>query len=92
MRLQEMNGSRNLELVSVVLDEGEQTVRNDLNRFHKPGIHLYRPGGMKSPLATRRGITKIPSVFLIGRDGILIQSDIAVDDLEEVIKKNIEDR
>ncbi|HEV3144121.1 MAG TPA: sigma-70 family RNA polymerase sigma factor [Gemmataceae bacterium] len=91
-RLQDEFGSRNLELVSVLLDEEVQRVNNDLNRFHKPGIHLYRPGGMQSPLATKHDVTKIPTIFLVGRDGNLIASGIPVDDLEDVLKKNIGER
>jgi RNA polymerase sigma factor (sigma-70 family) len=91
-RLQDEFGSRNVELVSVILDDDVQTVRNDLNRFRKPAIHLYQPRGMNSPLATKHGVTKIPSIFLVGRDGNLIQSGIAIDDLEDVLKKNIGER
>ena len=61
------------------------------NPFSKPGIHLYRPGGMNNPLATKDGVAKIPTIFLIGRDGKLIASGIAIDDLEDVIKKHIEE-
>src|SRR5262249_15113120 len=57
-RLQDEFGSRNVELVSVILDDNAQKVGNELNRFRKPGIHLYRPGGMNNPLAAKNGAAK----------------------------------
>jgi hypothetical protein len=36
--------------------------------------------------------SKVPSIFLVGRDGKLIASGISIEDLEDVIKKNIEVR
>jgi RNA polymerase sigma factor (sigma-70 family) len=88
-RLQNEFGSRNVELVSVILDDA-QKVGNDLNRFPKPGIHLYRPGGTNSPMATKYGVAKSPTIFLIGRDGKLIASGISIDDLQDAIQKNID--
>jgi hypothetical protein len=35
-------------------------------------------------------VTTVPTIFLIGKNGQMIQSNIPVDDLEEVIKKNID--
>ncbi len=72
-----------VELVSVNLDSappeaGGQPV---------PGIQLAHPGGLDGPMATQYGILLPPTVFLVGKDGKVVNRNAQVPSLEEEIKK-----
>ena len=64
-----------LEIVGIALD----TSRSDLVRFVRENkltwIHTYTGKGWEDPTARRYGITGIPSMWLIGRDGKVITDD-----------------
>ncbi|HEV3442984.1 MAG TPA: TlpA disulfide reductase family protein, partial [Gemmataceae bacterium] len=82
------NKGAGLELVCVNLDNAVEEARAFLARTPAPGIHLFQPGGLESPLATQYGIMVLPNLFLVDRDGKVISRNIQqVGSLEEEIKK-----
>jgi hypothetical protein len=82
------NKGAGLELVCVNLDNAVEEARAFLARTPAPGIHLFQPGGLESPLATQYGVMVLPNLFLVDRDGKVISRNIQqVGSLEEEIKK-----
>src|SRR5262249_5993736 len=62
-------GSKGLELVCVNLDNTAAEANAFLKRSPSPGVQLFQPGGLESPLAKRYGIMFLPNFFLVGKDG-----------------------
>lgn len=58
-----------------------------------PGIHLHSPatsktgGGLNSSLAVQYGINGLPTLFLVGRDGRVLNRSLQIGDVEAELKK-----
>jgi hypothetical protein len=77
-------GSKGLELICVNLDNGPPEAGSALDR---PGVQLFAPGGLDSPLATQYGIMVLPNMFLVGKDGKVVSRTVQLANLEDEIKK-----
>lgn len=85
--LVEANGGKGLELVSINLDDTPQKAREFFQKNPTPGTHLYQAGGMEGKLATDYGIMMTPHVFVVGKDGKVVNRNAQVGALEEELKK-----
>jgi len=82
-------GSRGLELVTVSLDTRPEDALTIIQKGKIPGIHLHSPmgGGQEGKLTTELGIVVVPHLFLIGKDGKVINRNAQMMALEEEVKK-----
>ena len=81
---------RGFEVVGVSLDEDRQTLEQFVRAKQIPWPILYEePGGRgwQHPLATYYGITGIPTVVLIGRDGNVVTLDARGKKLAAALEK-----
>jgi tetratricopeptide (TPR) repeat protein len=74
-----------LEAVYINLDSSPAKAREYLSGKLTAGTHLYQSGGLESPLAERFGIQSLPQIFLVGKDGKLIQHSLKTPQLEEMV-------
>jgi len=79
--------AKDLELVCVNLDENAADASKFLQRAQVPGIHLYQPGGLNSPFATQYGINGLPHLFLVGKDGRVLDRTLQVGDVQNALNK-----
>ena len=62
--------------------------RQFLQKAQLPAINLFTPGGLSSsPLATYYGINILPTMFLVGKDGRVIDRSLQANDLEAALRK-----
>jgi hypothetical protein len=81
-------GAKGLALVCVNLDNTKQEAVNFLQSNPGPGLHLQEPGGLNGPLATKYGIMVLPNLFLLDKDGKVVNRTLQqVNGLEEELKK-----
>jgi len=80
-------GSKGLELVSVNLDDSPQRAKDFLQKNPAPGTHLYQAGGMEGRMATDYGIMMTPHLFLVGKDGKMLNRNAQINGVEEEVKK-----
>jgi thiol-disulfide isomerase/thioredoxin len=85
--LLETYSGKGLQLVSVNLDDTPQRAKEFLQRNPVPGVHLHQPGGMEGKLATDYGIMMTPHLFLVGRDGKVVNRNAQLGAVEEEVKK-----
>jgi hypothetical protein len=78
--------SRGVELVCVNLDNTPPEANNP-DRAAMPGIQLFAPGGLDSPLAAQHGIMVLPNMFLVGKDGKVVSRTVQMAGLEDEISK-----
>lgn len=79
--------SQGLEVVGISVDD-EQGRAEAFVRQHNPvGFQLYAPGGLESPVAQHYGLIIFPNIFLVGRDGKVINRNVEPATLEEEVKK-----
>jgi hypothetical protein len=77
-------------VVCIGLDNSVNEARAFLQQVHAPGIHVFQPGGLDSPLATQYGIMFLPHLFLVDKDGkVLSRSVQQVSSLESELKKHL---
>lgn len=89
--LQTTYASKGMELVTVNLDEKAAEANGFLQAHPLPATHLFQAAeqaaGLNSPLALQYGITTLPNLFLVGKDGNVINRSLQVNDLEDALKK-----
>src|SRR5262249_56048357 len=61
-----------LAVVCVNLDSTADEAKAFLRRVSAPGIQLFQPGGLESPLALQYGIMFLPTLFLADKDGKVV--------------------
>jgi hypothetical protein len=84
--------AKGFELVCINLDDQAQIAQGYLQKTPVSAVHLYEAppkdsGGLNSPLATHYGISGLPTLFLVGRDGRVVNRTLHINDLEDAIKK-----
>jgi hypothetical protein len=89
--LQVKLGAKGFEIVTVNLDDDPASALAALQKANLTGAHLVQPkmdaGGLASPLATDYGIMGVPTLFLVGKNGRVINRALHVNDLEEAVQK-----
>ena len=80
-------GPKGVELVCVNLDNSPPEATSAQDRAGAPGVQLFAPGGLDSPLAAQYGIMVLPSMFLVGKDGNVVSRNVQLANLEDEIKK-----
>jgi DNA-binding FrmR family transcriptional regulator len=80
-----------VEIVCVNLDNAPGDAVNFIKTNSVPGTHLFQPGGLDSPLATRYGITVLPNMFLLGPDGTVVSRNVQANTLDDELKKIFKD-
>ncbi len=90
---QVLSKQTNVDLVCVNLDQKLAEATNFLqqNANLTSAFHIAQAirdqGGLHGALATYYGINFVPTVFVVGRDGRVINTKLQVADLEEALKK-----
>ncbi|HEY8504760.1 MAG TPA: thioredoxin-like domain-containing protein, partial [Gemmataceae bacterium] len=83
-----LDAHEGVELVTVNLDTGDAEAINFLRGHPVPGTHLHQPpGGLESPLATQYGVLVLPNMFLVGKDGKVVNRNAQIVTLEDDLKK-----
>ena len=69
-------GPKGLELVTISLDDDPAKAVQAINAAQVAGTHLHLPGGLdRSPLGAAYGIQMVPHVFLVGKDGKVVDNN-----------------
>ncbi len=80
-------GPKGLDVVCVNLDDKVEEARRMVRTLSPVGTHLYGTGGLESKLATDYGITMLPNLFLVGKDGKVVNRSAQIANVEEDLKK-----
>ena len=68
-----------------------QSGRQAVARARIPGIHLYgssnNAGGTSGPAATQYGIHILPTLFMVGRDGKVVNNALQIVDIDTELKR-----
>ena len=79
--------AQGLVLVSVNLDNSPPEAGSAPAINGVPGVHLFAPGGLDSPLATQYGLMFLPNMFLVNKEGKVVSRTVQMNNLEEEVKK-----
>ncbi len=79
--------SGKLELVCVNLDNTLDEARKYLQSNPVSGTHLHQDGGLESKMATDYGIQVLPTIFVVGKDGKVVNRNGQIANLEDEVKK-----
>ncbi len=82
----EQHHDKGLEVIGVSLDENETELRGFTEEHEIPWQQLFDEEGGKDDLAHYFGVTKVPSQWLIGRDGTILSVDTRMVQLGQLVK------
>jgi hypothetical protein len=85
--LAETYGPKGFDVVCVNLDNSADEGRKFVRSAPAVGTQVYGTGGLEGKMATEYGITVLPNLFLVGRDGKVVNRSAQIANVEEEIKK-----
>jgi hypothetical protein len=80
-------GAKGLEVVCVNLDNTADEAKRFLAGKSAPAVHLFEQGGLSSKLGEQYGILVLPTMFLVGKDGKVLNHAEQMTTIEEAAKK-----
>ncbi len=83
--LYEQYHNQGFEVVGVNVDSTVEPIRPFLAQYRIGWPQIYQPGGLTSPLAHQFGIISLPTMFLVGQDGKVLNRSVSVADLKKQI-------
>jgi hypothetical protein len=85
--LLDANKSAGIELLAINLDGRPDDAKAFIEQQSPPGTHLFQTGGLEGKMATDYGVMALPQIFLVGKDGKVVNRNVQINALEEEIKK-----
>jgi thiol-disulfide isomerase/thioredoxin len=79
--------AKGLEVVCVNLDNTPAEAKNFVQGKQAPSTQLYEQGGMTGKLGEQYGIMVLPTMFLVGKDGKVINHAEQMTTVEDNVKK-----
>ena len=84
--------SRNgLEIVSVSVDDDEESWVERSEELELPWINLGELKGFKGEVATSYGVTFIPKGYLVDADGVIVQKNLTPEQLKDFLAQELGD-
>ncbi|MSQ95228.1 MAG: hypothetical protein EXR98_11825 [Gemmataceae bacterium] len=88
--MDDVGAKQKVELVCINLDEDAARAKAAVAKAQAPGIHLFHANnnavGLSSPLATQYGIHSLPTLFMVGRDGLVTSNSLQIGDIATELK------
>ena len=81
---------KGVEVVCVNLDNTAKEAHDFLATAPQVGIHLFQAGGLESKSATDYGVMVLPNLFLVGKDGKVVNRNVQINNLEDEVKKQLQ--
>ena len=86
-KIVDANKAKNLEVVTINVDDKQGEAQAALTQFKPVGQHIYLGGGPEGPVAQHFGFLVFPNAFLIGRDGKVIAHSVDLGGIQEELQK-----
>ena len=82
---------RDIVVVGIALDEDKAALQQFLLNRPLNWPQLYEPGGLDGRLAEELGVLTLPTMLLIDKEGVVLERNILVTDLENKLKSVLAD-
>jgi thiol-disulfide isomerase/thioredoxin len=82
---------RDIVVVGIALDEDKAALQQFLLKRPLNWPQLYEPGGLDGRLAEELGVLTLPTMLLIDKEGVVLERNILVTDLENKLKSVLAD-
>jgi thiol-disulfide isomerase/thioredoxin len=82
---------REIVVVGIALDEDKAALQQFLSKRPLNWPQLYEPGGLDGRLAEDLGVLTLPTMLLLDKEGIVLERNILVTDLENKLKSVVTD-
>jgi thiol-disulfide isomerase/thioredoxin len=79
--------SKGLRLLCVNMDNEPKDASNFLGDPRTTAVHVFQRGGLQGPLARRYGMTALPRLLLLARDGKVLLQPAGVGELGECLRE-----
>lgn len=81
--LHDRYGRKKFAVVGVALDGDKARLTDYLSSKPLPWPQMHEPGGLDSRLAEEFGVLALPTMFLMDADGMVVDRNVAITDLEK---------
>ena len=79
--------NQGLEIVGISLDRSESKFRTFVEKSEMNWVHVMEGGGWKTRLATKYGISSIPRLFVLDRNGVCIAENARGRNVEVAVRR-----
>ncbi len=76
-----------LEIVGISLDSSESKFRTFVAKSEMNWVHVMEGGGWKTRLATKYGISSIPRLFVLDRNGVCIAENVRGRNVDVAVRR-----
>lgn len=80
-----------LEIVSVSIDDDEESWVERSEELELPWINLGEVKGFKGEVASSYGVTFLPKGYLVDAEGVIVQKNLTPDQLEDFLVQQFGD-
>ena len=78
-------------VVGIALDGDKSALQRFLQAKPLNWPQLYEPGGLDGRLAEELGVLTLPTMLLLDREGVVVERNLMVTDLESSLKSILAD-
>ena len=79
-----------LEIVGISLDSSESKFLTFVQKSEMDWLHVMEGGGWKTRLATKYGISSIPRLFVLDRNGVCIAENVRGRNLDAAVRRALD--
>ena len=80
--LYQENSKKGFEIVGVAIEDDKTAAQTFVKSHNITWPQIFQPGGQNSPLAVGYGIVSYPTMFLVGKDGKVINRNATLTDIK----------
>jgi hypothetical protein len=86
-RIQRKYATDGVEIVGIGVDDQPEQGERFLKENAMPWTQLLNDKGLNGPLAVQLGITLVPTTILVGKDGLVVDPRVQVNDLDATLRR-----
>jgi thiol-disulfide isomerase/thioredoxin len=92
LRVYQTYQNKGFEIIGVSLDQDKGELQKGITRLGIPWAQLFDGQGWDNAIAKQCMVNSIPTTFLIGKNGVLLNADLHGEELERAVKQALDSK
>lgn len=83
--LYQKHHSQGFEVIGVNVDSPGAPIQDYIRQYQVPWPHIHEEGGLQGNIAQQYGVITLPTMFLVGKNGTVVNAAATVDDFKRQV-------